>query len=1634
MAAFAPVRTQVLQLLVGMFNAAPGKNFLNEFAAFVEAVPAGTDPVVALANELASKAAFSNIHPRFQTGAEFAATVLANLGLTGNQIGTDFIVAQFNAGTPKGAIIARAVSELAAFNGTDAQLLAAKAQLANKVDVSTYYSVTKGVSSVELADLQGALAGVTGDAASVANARTAIDEVAANAAGLATQLTTGRDNISGSFQNDNFVARIIDNENTLQSGDVIRGSAGIDTLTADIGTSQNFAITPETNSIEIFKVRAQATDISGNPGGGGASTTGDNNGTNNGENNIGAAAVQIDAERMLAGKTAGNFVQRFESNNSRADVIIEDVRLGAAADITKDVTIAFTDSDPGNVDFAVYFDQPSLRFASGTTASTAQIQLRDGLAASATPLGNLTVNGIRFILGGVTFNVQNETINAATTYQQFVTAFNAQLATLAAANPALVGVSASVGAAFANVNNAPNSDGNFIVISDAQGRTFGAPNTTQALFSDNPPSGAFTLLFNPTANPATPTRELITSTIVLDNVGRGSTGGDLVVGGLSAGQTSTSIGVERFDIRVEDNSALQQVESTNDALREVYIVNAANSAGNSNGNLTVRGNATNSGNNVAGGAGNNALPGSTTHGDAYGFNEVRVIDGSAMTGNLNFTAALSNNAVSKFLNVADQAPAQPAADNPDPVSGKQFEYRSGAGSDTIQLDIGSGNLDKAGTTTREDFVLTVDGGAGNDAITVRITDGLTVNGGAGTLAAGQNSNSAWYINSKINANLSINAGAGNDTVTLPGGGDFNVDLGAGDDVFYADAISTERGAANATVDQGFARFVFNTQEQVLAGARARNVDDLLSDTNESFRLFNANLTLDFKGITTTVAVPFNNTTYRTTDLQINQAIKLAVNANAVLNKLIVAEDGPGNVLIIRSLIDGQMVQGDLTIALTQPAVSANNATLLSNSDVAAAAAAYGLTGAAATPQAVLDILTQDLNLFRNFGDYTTAFAHNGTLDANNNVVNLTGANSVFVGDTRVTVGEGNDVVVLGTAQDGALLANDSNDTVVFAGNFGNDTIVNFSTAGLNSGGDQLDFSSYLGGAAAAFQGLIGATAATEVLNRSVITLDYSDLGITGLGETFNNLTEAKVLAALNANNNAAFRARGFEANNVNNSETFVLLVADNQGGVGAPNPDNRVKVFSGTTSSGVTAANVANISFATVVERGVIDFADLDHALATENVDQNPGSAALATLVAANFGINAETPVQPSFNLNGLAGNDTIAGTDGDDVITGGTGNDSLSGGLGADTISGDAGADTIVGGAGVDEARVVLATTAATTTAANTQAFEAERIDLGVEANDRVVITNFARTTQDTNIPAGNITTREVVVGFVSATVGDATSNAVRLVEAQQSNVGAVAANIFGGTFAQIDDEGTILTGATFHVVGTDAAFALSANQDRGNAFSVVALGTNGADTAASFFAGTDGNDYVNAGAGADNIATGLGNDFLVGGGDNDTLNGGLGDDSFIGGAGADSLTGGGGTDLFINVNGNASTFTFAQGAPAAGTTLVPQAGNTFTGADVITDLTTGDTLNLGNANATADAGVVGTLQDNEFLLVSGTYVANTGVFTIVANGADSAVLFDQDSATAGVQQGVIVLVGVSQGEAAGIQNAAGALTVFGA
>ena len=75
---------------------------------------------------------------------------------------------------------------------------------------------------------------------------------------------------------------------------------------------------------------------------------------------------------------------------------------------------------------------------------------------------------------------------------------------------------------------------------------------------------------------------------------------------------------------------------------------------------------------------------------------------------------------------------------------------------------------------------------------------------------------------------------------------------------------------------------------------------------------------------------------------------------------------------------------------------------------------------------------------------------------------MTGADSTSSSDNTVTPGTGNDVIVLGTTARIDTL-HSSNETVVYAADFGNDTIVNFAAAGV--GIDKLDFTALNGSAA-----------------------------------------------------------------------------------------------------------------------------------------------------------------------------------------------------------------------------------------------------------------------------------------------------------------------------------------------------------------------------------------------------------------------------------------------------------------------------------------------------------------------------------------------------------------------------------------
>jgi hypothetical protein len=157
--------------------------------------------------------------------------------------------------------------------------------------------------------------------------------------------TAGLDTLSGTAGNDTFTA----GQGTLGSNDVIDGGAGLDTLKASI----TGIIAPTISGVEVLEFQAQfrSTDA-----------VGDNNLNDE-------QIVKVDFNTNVSSITGFTTIA---NSNSRSDLIIEDVRISDTQK-TEDITIVMRETDPGNVDYGVYFDQNSLR---NVSSSASQINLR----------------------------------------------------------------------------------------------------------------------------------------------------------------------------------------------------------------------------------------------------------------------------------------------------------------------------------------------------------------------------------------------------------------------------------------------------------------------------------------------------------------------------------------------------------------------------------------------------------------------------------------------------------------------------------------------------------------------------------------------------------------------------------------------------------------------------------------------------------------------------------------------------------------------------------------------------------------------------------------------------------------------------------------------------------------------------------------------------------------------------------------------------------------------------------------------------------------------------------------------------------------------------------------------------------
>ena len=1037
-----------------------------------------------------------------------------------------------------------------------------------------------------VASSQSILDGVDATDASVVVASEAITQfVADNEPGTPVTpgetiiLTTGgfdltRDNLTGTEGNDTFEAYNFE----LNDGDRLDGGAGSDALTY-FSAVNGPAISAITTSVETVVATIQTNDLDGQA---------DNNvgGYSNGD-----LTAEVDVE-LDAGSMNG--VTRWEDYDSRADLVIEDARDLDDTDgtFTGDITVAMVSTDPGNVDFAVYFDQP---VNTSQNFGTLEIRVLDQEAAfglpapSASSTGYLTESSLisfKFEFDGqeITVELADElgvTYGPDVSFSDLLTQVsNSTTAALVAAGATDLGFSASLGAPVSvGVGNQFTLP--IILTFDVTADSIDANQDNIVVLGRDQNGNDATDTFGSLSTDRTTAEELIRLNVELDDVGKGSMGGDAMFGAMSTGRqkgddgTSDSIGIQQFDIEVDRSSQLQTINSTNNSLEVVNITNGENDGPNNTttaademiGDLTVRGQANS--NDIENGsdvATDSAMPGAVPQHNTFGFSDVRVLDGSSMTGALDITAELTEETVEKYLDIQDSG-----ADGED--DDVNFQYSLGNGNDELLLNMSGDALASAGTGSREDFNLTISGGNGDDVITTnvgnaskRIDEQGQDHYELGSFGLGLQ---GWYANavSNVAAEFTVNGGAGNDTIWTHGLGDFDISDGTGMDVVYTD--NSRAVEASDTVAPVIDRnLTEHDQIDYVAGAVwAFNAEGpfgagLTGATNEGITIATgaattptsgfATITISYFGATgaagvagsanagtaytVTANIPLSELNVSSTGVvsideqALNQAIKAGVNNDAILSNLLEAADGPGNSLVVVAKTDGEHVITDLDVEVTGVTVNATAATVVP------------LTNPGYTTPI--------------FDDLTGNGAGDSFMESDNTIrVAGDNANDLFVLSTSDASGT---QPTVNTALDALSDLNEaSNETLLFSANFGTDTILNF------------DGATTAGGAATSGAVATRVDGAEDVLDFTLVTgvstNSYVSAGLT------NELTSADADGTIDLIDLSAVTVDGADANSTIDAVEVAALL-----GGGDATASDHIVIIRDSTGVDSTVSSVNN--------------------------------------------------------------------------------------------------------------------------------------------------------------------------------------------------------------------------------------------------------------------------------------------------------------------------------------------------------------------------------------------------------------------------------------------------------------------------
>lgn len=1003
------------------------------------------------------------------------------------------------------------------------------------------------------------------------------------------ELTAGTDRATGTSAADFFEAFISQNStaggvsNTLSSADRIAGGGGADSLYAELvpeffgNTGDNQVdVQPRISGVETIEFEAR-------DAGGSAQYLGwDSN------------LVTVDAKNITGVDSIG-------SAFSDGDLIIENLttltddgvaRNTSAITVTMDHTENF-DSGEDASDLAVLFDEDYL-LAGEINSSTLELRLVNAfeLATDNTPLVAFTA--VSFSVGAtlvvVPITAEMTALEGSAAYAALVTAIQTQLAT-----QGITGVSVTA----QPVRDVLFSDnvGTFV-----QGEVAG--NYTPILLTS---SGATltrgqaqldntTLDFNG-LNTQVNTLETggipITVNVELNKVGRDGEGGDLVIGGKDQNweldsDDDQADGIEVFNISVlgDDQlpSNLGYISSTNQALTTVNIATADSTLA-SFASLTIR--------DAFNGVGD---PDSDGHNyDDSNFTNVETVNANAFLGDL--IVGIGRNALNIDTFTATGGGDVTLVEEINGDERSNFSVTTGAGDDSIFIALGGDAVDSLNTG------LAITTAGGDDYVEVTGEDGVS---DETTLEL---------------ENLTISTGAGADEIDIFAEHIYRVNAGSESDFVRVDAQPNNNNTFGSwSIGDG-------------TGAAGDDWADRV--------LYQATLTVDFAGFSQTVTV---NTTaagfFIATQLDINNAVIAAIDANSELSRLLDTSKGSGSegnqLLTITSNVEGL---NDLTIQVVQPVVVASGAGAGQVNFTAShlGAIQIGLVRTtlldSAQTDTVAEIVAAMADIDGNLDETGAPLVDDFVLDSadGNDGNNNTGATSHAI--VNMSTGA-NDLIALDSDLDSA-------DTLVFSAVWGKVSVLNFFEEQFNDAaqgaavpnttvithndetvGDHiLDFTAWLDDMTTTSTSVLSAlrvdttvqtdgASAMAVLSNQVTIVDDFDSTVGDTGETWANLTAAHLQNSLNGVSVGTV-GTGF-GNFTEASATApalllgttidTIIMVENDGN------DGEYKVYNAEVSD---LGGATNTDTFTVTYLGIIDFGETINVGVIGVTDQNFAGAAI---------------------------------------------------------------------------------------------------------------------------------------------------------------------------------------------------------------------------------------------------------------------------------------------------------------------------------------------------------------------------------------------------------------------------------------